>query len=541
MLLFVANTDNASIFSFHIATKKYQPLVRRTGSENIQGLAFDPVKELLFWTDATARSIQWMPLSPGSISSDYGKVLIQMDNEIPRGIAVDSCRGYVYWTNINSKRPTIERAKFDGSDRKVIVDKNIFMPINLEVEQGTGRLYWADDKEGIHYSIESCDLDGNNRRVHYQGIQHNPNALAVSKDHIFWTDWAFKSVWKLAKNADQEAEPTELVHYNYDPPFGVVARYDIDDIQNVAECGALVRLYHNKTAISETLKGVSRNEGLFCLHGDKIVDKLACKCHPGYTGDRCEVGVCQQFCVNGECSVTDDGLPVCKCSTGYGGDRCEVSLCHNYCSNNGVCSVESGAGEPTCECPRGFEGKRCEAEKKDISMAPSTPSTNSPAHATGETCNCSASGAETQAAANETPDGLTKDKISEVVYSTDDGMFVATGACEGTWDSVRDPLIAVLGTFCALLSIACGIMLNRIMQLKKRPRIKKRIIVNKNLTPLTARPDQCEITIENCCNMNVCETPCFEPSSIRANLKNAKPCKEEKSSLISNMERPDNY
>lgn len=37
-------------------------------------------------------------------------------------------------------------------------------------------------------------------------------------------------------------------------------------------------------------------------------------------------------------------------------------------------------------------------------------------------------------------------------------------------------------------------------------RIKKRIIVNKNVTPLTARPDQCEITIENCCNMNICET-----------------------------------
>lgn len=44
---------------------------------------------------------------------------------------------------------------------------------------------------------------------------------------------------------------------------------------------------------------------------------------------------------------------------------------------------------------------------------------------------------------------------------------------------------------------------------KKRPRIKKRIIVNPNVRPLTYRPqppEQCEITIENCCNMNVCET-----------------------------------
>lgn len=41
-----------------------------------------------------------------------------------------------------------------------------------------------------------------------------------------------------------------------------------------------------------------------------------------------------------------------------------------------------------------------------------------------------------------------------------------------------------------------------------RPRIKKRVVVNKNVTPLTYRPQvaQCEITIEDCCNMNICET-----------------------------------
>lgn len=45
---------------------------------------------------------------------------------------------------------------------------------------------------------------------------------------------------------------------------------------------------------------------------------------------------------------------------------------------------------------------------------------------------------------------------------------------------------------------------------KRRPRINKRIIVNKNVTPMTYRPhsvsQQCEITVEDCCNMNVCET-----------------------------------
>lgn len=88
---------------------------------------------------------------------------------------------------------------------------------------------------------------------------------------------------------------------------------------------------------------------------------------------------------------------------------------------------------------------------------------------------------------------------------------------------------------------------------KTKPRIKKRIIVNKNVQPLTYRPqatEQCEITIENCCNMNVCETvkfltthflfnifmfvfifqPCFEPRSFQ---------KDDKKKLLSNMENGD--
>lgn len=52
----------------------------------------------------------------------------------------------------------------------------------------------------------------------------------------------------------------------------------------------------------------------------------------------------------------------------------------------------------------------------------------------------------------------------------------------------------------------------KVMQLRRRPRIKKRFIGSKTVTPtpLTNRPspatDQCEINIENCCNMNICET-----------------------------------
>lgn len=96
MLLFAdKQNDNASIFSYYLATKKNQALVRRRSYENIHGLAFDPVKGMLFWTDTIDRSIYWISMKPGSTNDLYGNLLITMDDEIPRAIAVDSCRGYV--------------------------------------------------------------------------------------------------------------------------------------------------------------------------------------------------------------------------------------------------------------------------------------------------------------------------------------------------------------------------------------------------------------------------------------------------------------
>lgn len=80
-------------------------------------------------------------------------------------------------------------------------------------------------------------------------------------------------------------------------------------------------------------------------------------------------------------------------------------------------------------------------------------------------------------------------------------------------EQLQDPTVLIL-SICMLVSLCLSsILLVYVCKMKKgkgRPRVNKRIIVNKNITPLTYRPQsttqECEITIENCCNMNVCET-----------------------------------
>lgn len=69
-------------------------------------------------------------------------------------------------------------------------------------------------------------------------------------------------------------------------------------------------------------------------------------------------------------------------------------------------------------------------------------------------------------------------------------------------------LVSAVLTVLFLLNGICFFMWR--FQKPVRPKIKKTYVVRKNLTPLTCRPSgaeqQCEITIENCCNMNVCDT-----------------------------------
>ncbi|CAG9794022.1 unnamed protein product [Diatraea saccharalis] len=521
MLLFVdRQNDNASIFSYHLATKKYQSLVRRRSFENIQGLAFDPVMSLLFWTDTNERSIFWISLKPGSKNELYGNLLIKMDDEMPRAIAVDSCRGYIYWTNTNITKPSIERARFDGTDRKVVVNTDLFMPVSIAVDQRTKRLYWADDKEGIHYSIESSNLDGNDRKTVLSGTYHQPNTLTISKDSVYWVDWGFRSVWKLAKDASADVEPFELLKFSNEVPFGIVANYDISDqIEGSNDCAALQRLSQNKSAINDTFN-IPRDIGLFCLHGVKLDGKLECKCSPGYTGERCEVSVCYNFCFQGDCTLSSEGQPMCRCQNGFSGIRCELDACKGYCLNNGVCS--RSRQNPTCQCGTDYEGSRCETLKVYTTTNTSVPVTS----LLFSSFSCTE---KVLATSQQLSENWKEGEVTQTV-------------CNPEWDSVRDPVIVVLGILSGVLCIICTFLVTKVLQLKKRPRIKKRIIVNKNVTPMTARPDQCEITIENCCNMNICETPCFEPrSTIRPTLGDSKPGKEEKKNLIANMEYPEEY
>jgi hypothetical protein len=80
---------------------------------------------------------------------------------LPDGIVVDAEAGHIYWTNMgipDRDDGSIERADFDGGNRRTIVPQGItHSPKQIHLDKENGKLYWSD-REGMR--VMRANLDG---------------------------------------------------------------------------------------------------------------------------------------------------------------------------------------------------------------------------------------------------------------------------------------------------------------------------------------------------------------------------------------------
>src|SRR5215468_1052605 len=80
---------------------------------------------------------------------------------LPDGIVVDAQAGHIYWTNMgipSHDDGSIERADFDGGNRRVIIPQGItHTPNQLHLDKESSRLYWCD-REGMR--VMRAKIDG---------------------------------------------------------------------------------------------------------------------------------------------------------------------------------------------------------------------------------------------------------------------------------------------------------------------------------------------------------------------------------------------
>ncbi|KAK7482464.1 hypothetical protein BaRGS_00026281, partial [Batillaria attramentaria] len=149
-------------------------------NSSLTGLAVDPLSRLVFYVDAGSKVIGMV-----TIESGLHKTIITQDIDAPRCITLDTMKGTMYWSDVGSTNK-IERANYDGSERRVLVTVGLHIPNGLALDLPNNRLYWVD---AAFDRVESMELNGNNRRIVYSRPLSHFFGLALHQDKLYITDW----------------------------------------------------------------------------------------------------------------------------------------------------------------------------------------------------------------------------------------------------------------------------------------------------------------------------------------------------------------
>lgn len=200
--LFYSDIQRGSINSVYFNGSNNIVIVDRQGS--VEGLAYERINNMLFWTCNNDATIHKINLTDDNIRLNNSKVeqviKLSLDDK-PRGIAVDSCEMRIYWTNWNSLQPSIQRAYTTSFKLESIITKDIRMPNAITLDHKERKLYWGDARLD---KIERCDYDGSNRVIIVEKTPQHPFDIAVYGDYLYWTDWVLHAVIRANKFSSEE-------------------------------------------------------------------------------------------------------------------------------------------------------------------------------------------------------------------------------------------------------------------------------------------------------------------------------------------------
>ena len=107
----------------------------------------------------------------------------------------------------------------DGTDQRVLVDKDIAWPNSLTIDMATLTVYWADARTE-YIGIYSIDFNGNLRSTIYSRLNlRHPFSLTFYENRLYWTDWKIPQINSCSKYNGS----FETVRDNINSPMGLVA------------------------------------------------------------------------------------------------------------------------------------------------------------------------------------------------------------------------------------------------------------------------------------------------------------------------------
>uniref|UniRef100_A0A8C3ICT1 Nidogen 2 n=1 Tax=Chrysemys picta bellii TaxID=8478 RepID=A0A8C3ICT1_CHRPI len=124
---------------------------------------------------AQGQQIGYLPLNGTRLQKEMAKTLLSLHGSIVVGLDYDCREKMVYWTDVAGR--TVNRASLEpGAEPETIINSGLMSPEGLTIDHFRRTMFWTDS--GLD-KIERARLDGSERRVLFDTDLVNPRAIAV--------------------------------------------------------------------------------------------------------------------------------------------------------------------------------------------------------------------------------------------------------------------------------------------------------------------------------------------------------------------------
>lgn len=172
-----SDIQKGSINSMNFNGTDHRILVDKQGA--VEGIAYDPLNDEIYWTSNSDASINRFRIKgPPRGNRSVEKIIKLTNQDKPRGIAIDSCRSMIYWTNWNLARPSIQRSYLSSNGNVIqsIITTDIRMPNAITLDHRQSMLFWSDARLD---KIERCHYDGSSCLVVISEVPQHPFAITM--------------------------------------------------------------------------------------------------------------------------------------------------------------------------------------------------------------------------------------------------------------------------------------------------------------------------------------------------------------------------
>ncbi|GAB1600507.1 low-density lipoprotein receptor-related protein 2-like [Argonauta hians] len=334
---------------FDPTVKEYMDSLLTT--RNSLGLTVDVERSTLYWTDVLGKVIMRSYISKKSDNVGIPQNLKLRGLKEPSGISVDWASGNIYWTD--QKEGTISVATNDGRYRRTLIKEDIVNPYAIVVNSKTGWMFWTDINTN-YPKIERSWMTGENREVIVNKELAQPSGIAIDyfmNNRVFWSDSKYNRILSMKPDG---SDKVEVVGKGIDNPISIDL-YEGEIFWLSKNSGTLVRKDKFGRGVNVTLQGGLFSPSSLVMFPPYKYPKVNSPCASEET--------CSHLCLlvpNGYRCACPDGSSFIEgsttvCDAAYELPQ-ELPMC--ICYNGGSC-VHGSNGTYICHCRKGYYGIDC--------------------------------------------------------------------------------------------------------------------------------------------------------------------------------------